>query len=344
MLILCCCLASSNTLTAERKKLFCMLFSVIIVSALCEWLGVLLDGKNPATRGLHIAVKAIELSVAPSIAFLFSWVIEPKWKKRISCYLAVHSIIECLSGIFGFIYYVDENNFYHHGTFYWIYIASYFVSILFSLFIVARNLKKYQYNGLSFFLATTLLMCTGIVIQLCDSSLKVDYVTLGITSTMLYVFTLEMIQQTDELTGLLNRRGFENYVAHINEECIVLFFDVDRFKSINDTYGHAFGDTVLKETSAAVKKYYGKYGKCFRYGGDEFCVFINRNIPEIEHVNQEFLSAVALLQKEEPRIPTVSLGHAAFDPAKQDIQDVIEASDHLMYECKAARKAESSEI
>lgn len=87
-------------------------------------------------------------------------------------------------------------------------------------------------------------MITGIVIQLADNSLKVDYFTIAMASIMLYVLTLEMINQTDELTELLNRRGFENYITHLEQKCVILFFDVDRFKAIKDTYGHAFGDEV----------------------------------------------------------------------------------------------------
>lgn len=75
----------------------------------------------------------------------------------------------------------------------------------------------------------------------------VDYVVLGIALIILYVFTLEMIYQTDELAELINRRGFENYISHIDESCAIIFFDVDKFKEMNDNYGHAAGDKMLHE-------------------------------------------------------------------------------------------------
>lgn len=77
----------------------------------------------------------------------------------------------------------------------------------------------------------------------------VYYVVLGIALIMLYVFTLEMIYQTDELAELINRRGFENYISHIDESCAIIFFDVDKFKEMNDNYGHAAGDKMLHEIS-----------------------------------------------------------------------------------------------
>lgn len=339
MLILQLCIGRSNTLTEKRKKLFRCLFAAITVSALCEWLGVFLQGRDVSTRTLHIIVKATELSVAPSIAFIFAWIMERKWVKIISGFLMANCIAECLSGFYGFIYWVDSNNYYHHGKFYWIYIMSYMISIVYSILIVARNVKKYQYNGIAFFLLTVLLMCTGIGVQLYNSELKVDYVTLGIASTMIYVFTLEMIQQTDELTKLLNRRGYENYISHIDKRCIVIFFDVDSFKVINDTYGHTLGDSILKSIGKAIKKHYVKSGKCFRYGGDEFCVILTKNLESIESINQGFFCTMEQMRKAESRIPSVSIGYAGYDPENQSIQDVIEEADKMMYKFKKAHKA-----
>lgn len=234
----------SHTLTKSRKKLFHGLFNAIIIAAFCEWFGNYLQGTGASTRVLHIVVKAIEFSVAPSIAFFMAWIIDKRNEKAIYVYLLIQAAIECISGVFGFVYYVDGQSNYMHGTFYWIYIIGYMLSILYCIYIVLKNLKKYQYNGSTSFLSIICFMLAGIVIQLCDSNLRVDYVVLGIASIMLYVFTLEMIYQTDELTELINRRGFENYISHIDESCAIIFFDVDKFKEINDNYGHAAGDKV----------------------------------------------------------------------------------------------------
>lgn len=338
LLVLQPCISKSNTLTASHKRLFRWLFSAIIISAFCEWLGNFLQGGGESTRVLHIIVKTVELSVAPSIAFLFSWIIEKKNEKLIWCYLAVHSVIECLSGIFGFVFCVDKNGVYHHAEFYWIYMMAYLLSIVYCVYIVVRNVKKYQYSGIGFFLMIVAFMITGIAVQMWNSELKVDYMTLGIASVMVYIFNLEMIQQTDELTELLNRRGYENCISHMDEKCVVVFFDVDKFKSVNDNYGHAFGDSVLKNVGIAIRKHYAKYGKCFRYGGDEFCAVITRDRENVESMNGKFLASMEKLRKSESRMPSVSIGYAFYDPDNQNIQDVIAEADKMMYEFKAARK------
>lgn len=329
---------ASRTLTQGRKQLFHMLFNAIIIAAFCEWLGNYLQGTGEGTRMLHIGVKAIELTVAPSIAFFTSWIIEKRNEKCIYIYLLIHGVVECLSGKFGFIYCVDADSNYTHGPFYWIYVLTYLISMVYCIYIVLKNVKKYQYNGVGSFLCLIGFMVTGIVIQMYDSTLKVDYITLGIAAIMLYVFTLEMINQTDELTELINRRGFDNYSSHIEEECMILFFDVDGFKEVNDTYGHAFGDRVLRTLGKLVKDYYSKSGKCFRYGGDEFCVILTDNLDKVDQFNKQLLDEIQVRRKKDPILPSISIGYSYYDPKNQNMEDVIAEADWMMYEHKRKQK------
>lgn len=334
MLVIQLCISRSNTLTGGRKKLFRRLFNAIIIGAFCEWMGCYLQGSGSSTRALHIIVKAVEFSVAPSIGFYTAMIIERKREKAVYLFLAANAVIEWLSGIFGFIYSVDANSNYMHARFYGIYIAVYVVSIIYCTGTVIRNVKKYQYNGIGYFLSMAAMMLTGIGIQLYDSSLKVDYATVAMASVMLYVFTLEMINQTDELTGLINRRGYENYISHLDEQSVILFLDVNKFKQINDTYGHAFGDHALKEIGAVIKNHYARYGKCFRFGGDEFCVVVTKNLDQIRNINGSFLQKVGELKEKEARMPGVSVGYAYFNPENQNIRDVVEEADQMMYRNK----------
>lgn len=151
MLIIQLCISKSNTLTKGRKILFHTLFNVIIIAAFCEWFGNFLQGTGANTRIIHIVVKAIELSVAPSIAFLAAWIIDYKREKWVYYLLGAQAILECLSGVFGFIYYVDENSNYMHMEFYWIYIFMYVISIAYCIYSVAEMLKNTNTMGLDIF-------------------------------------------------------------------------------------------------------------------------------------------------------------------------------------------------
>lgn len=326
--------SKSGTLAKSRKQLFHMLFSSIALATLCEWLGIYLQGTGPETRIVHMVVKAVEFSVAPCIGVMIGWMLDMKRRKIAAILLGVNVILECLSGIFGFIYRVDANSYYTHGDFYWIYIVAYMATIGYTFYCIAVNAKRYQYTGTGYFVMVILLMIAGIAVQLTDSSLKVDYITLTLVSIMLYVFTLEMLQQTDQLTELVNRRGYENYISHVEEPCAVLFLDMNKFKQVNDTYGHAVGDICISLTGKAIKETYMRYGKCFRYGGDEFCVILTKRMDEIETLNTEFFEKMESLRKDEKRLPHVSIGYAYFNPESGNMRTTIEEADQMMYRYK----------
>lgn len=87
------------------------------------------------------------------------------------------------------------------------------------------------------------------------------------------------LSTTDDLTGLSNRRGFLKIANHIFKLCereaktfTLLFFDLDKFKQINDMFGHTEGDLVLKIFSQALVKTFRSADAIARLGGDEFCV------------------------------------------------------------------------
>jgi diguanylate cyclase (GGDEF)-like protein len=96
--------------------------------------------------------------------------------------------------------------------------------------------------------------------------------------TMQHVFELMAI--TDPLTGIFNRRHFLE-IVRINiekarrheENCFFIMFDIDRFKQINDTYGHQIGDKVLMDITARIKADIRPYDLFARYGGEEFIIF-----------------------------------------------------------------------
>ncbi len=341
MLIMQSCVMISGTIPKNKKRLFLILFRCIILAAFCEWFGIWLQGRGASTTIIHIIVKAIELSVAPAIGFMIAWIVDDNNRKGVILFLIGHSILEILSGIFGFIYVVDAQSNYMHANFYWIYIAAYMASIVYCMYIVKINVKKYQYSGMWFFLLIVLFMVSGIAVQLYDSNYKVIYIALALTSIMLYVFHLEMVQQTDALTSLINRRGYENYISHIDGKNIILFFDVDRLKQTNDEYGHVFGDHCLKTIGDILRDSYAAYGKCFRIGGDEFCVLLNKDLDNVEDLNTGFFNELEKLRSKEKRLPHVSVGYVYFDSENNNIQDAINEADEMMYKFKQQnRKAQ----
>jgi len=103
---------------------------------------------------------------------------------------------------------------------------------------------------------------------------------LGETNTRLSdaLATAERLAEEDSLTGLLNRRAFEKRASDLllavgkGRNVYLMLADLDRFKAINDNFGHAIGDVVLELTSEVLMETSGKKAICARWGGEEFLI------------------------------------------------------------------------
>ena len=84
----------------------------------------------------------------------------------------------------------------------------------------------------------------------------------------------ERLSRTDPLTGLMNRRAFTDVIASLDKPYIVAVLDIDRFKAVNDTYGHGAGDLVLVEVARELKRILGRDAAVARLGGEEFGVIL----------------------------------------------------------------------
>ena len=112
-----------------------------------------------------------------------------------------------------------------------------------------------------------------------DGQLVVLTISRDISERQREVRRLQELTLRDELTGLFNRRGFEVMLPEqakrskrSGRPVIVVYGDIDRFKSLNDTYGHERGDDVLVAVAAALRTAFRETDLIARLGGDEFCV------------------------------------------------------------------------
>jgi diguanylate cyclase (GGDEF)-like protein len=148
---------------------------------------------------------------------------------------------------------------------------------------------------------------------------------------------------SDPLTGLSNRRGFELSATMLLEVCrhrgikaTLLFFDLDDFKSINDTYGHEEGDEALKQFAKHLQSTFRNSDIVARYGGDEFVVLLaNAGDPSLAlgRLQQDLLSRNLHPTTRYPL--NVAIGSAVFDGAENDtLSELLERADKAMYDDK----------
>jgi diguanylate cyclase (GGDEF)-like protein len=151
----------------------------------------------------------------------------------------------------------------------------------------------------------------------------------------------------DELTGLSTRlhflQKFENEIRRTGNYQLsfaLFMFDIDKFKQINDTYGHATGDVVIRKVAEVTKKHTRSSDLVGRYGGDEFLVLItsctqDQSIRYAENIRNVISSTELRIQGyDSPLRLTVSGGLAFYPPHGQSTSDLMHAADHALYEAK----------
>lgn len=163
---------------------------------------------------------------------------------------------------------------------------------------------------------------------------------------------LERLAVTDGLTGCFNRRYLNQYLKHevmLNQHdqlaFSIILFDIDRFKSINDTYGHLIGDEVLKSTADVVKRSLRADDMMARYGGEEFTIFLPNTIEgDAYQLAQRIRRAVetnVVFSEKGPIQVTISVGYVSIHPGikmptepEEYLNQLFSWADAALYKAK----------
>lgn len=332
-------LIAKNKVLSKSIKSGLIASSVLVMAcALAEFIGVIFDAGLAVSRILHTFVKYSELCLTPIVPLLLTGVY-PAIRARKAAYIpsVVHITLETLSLFFGFIFYVDSDNIYHHGKFYWLYFFFVFFNILYFSYATIRFGIKLQNRNYVSLIMIICFVLAGILFQATDSNIKIVWLTVAIGVILFYIYYCNMVYQVDSMTELLNRRAYEIHKSLLKKRAYIIFFDVNNFKSINDKFGHDTGDSYLRFVAGAIRETYDKCGLCYRIGGDEFCVIIDRKTHScnIKELNQKFEN---LLLTKSYGNASVAVGYTIYNPKKAKMSDAIKEADQQMYLDKAQKK------
>jgi diguanylate cyclase (GGDEF)-like protein len=153
---------------------------------------------------------------------------------------------------------------------------------------------------------------------------------------------LELLSLTDPLSGLSNIRHFKSELKMALKRCIrntvpltLIFFDVDNFKTINDTHGHEQGDKTIQIISECIRNTMRETDFAARYGGDEFCVIL----PDCDQPNSKKFNERLLEKVSEQANVTLSIGQITTGPNYYCTEnELLNLADELMYQSKKQNK------
>ncbi len=155
----------------------------------------------------------------------------------------------------------------------------------------------------------------------------------------------------DGLTGIHNRQSFETRLQTQIERAVsmdaplsLLLMDVDKFKSINDNYGHQTGDTVLRSIAELIRENCRDHDVCGRYGGEEFAVILpDTGFDGACVLAERFRRAVENAKGVTDETITVSIGAATLQ-AGQNMKDLVHCADQALYHAKDTGRNKSAHI
>jgi len=154
---------------------------------------------------------------------------------------------------------------------------------------------------------------------------------------------LEHLSSYDQMTNIYNRRKFfelseKKFTTH-NEELYAVMLDIDKFKSINDSYGHPVGDLVIKKVTKTIAKYLNEDNIFGRLGGEEFSFLVTGNhIKQIQQLTETIRVAVeeneVEIDSKEIIKCTISFGIAQKKSTIDNLDQLLKEADDALYEAK----------
>lgn len=340
---------SSTALNSNRKTPFLFGLILTLIVIVCE-AGTLLAGKGSFDlRSLNILNNTLGFALTPIIPIVITFVTNKNMLLRHKILLLptlIGVMAAVLSPLFGFIFYVDSSNQYFRGDYYFIFIASYYINLLFLFLSTLELTRKYNYPVLLKLIVLSLFVIIGTSVQLIVPTIYSTWHCVTLALFLFFLLISEFDSSFDILTGLYNRAAFEKAIKRLNpkSQISVIVFDIDDFKFINDTYGHVYGDTVIKDVAGIIREVFHKDFNCYRLGGDEFYLLGKETTEErLEELLRTFTNLLAEKRREGKSLPTVSYGYSiSREGERLDFNKILKETDAQMYYYKKLHKANAA--
>lgn len=341
---MCVLVKQSETLIPKQIKWFLITFVLIGSISVLEMISVLADGGPHWLRPVNILSNYLGFALTPAVPLCFVYTME--WSSRVKLSLKTAVCIEIIYiavltiSLFnnGLVFSVDAANNYSRESGFWIYMLMYYAGIGYLILNTLEMAQNFQNRGHELIYGLAGFIAVGTLVQILIPDIHITWLCVTLISVLFFLYCNEMWNQLDGLTGLLNQKSYLNRTINLHsEDRMLILFDVDDFKRVNDTYGHQAGDKCLREIAMCIKRAFSRYGNCYRIGGDEFCVFL-RDPDKEEICKEKFYSMLERRRKSVTILPGVSYGSAEHHE-KESIRDTKERADQHMYENKKEHKA-----
>lgn len=341
---------SSTTLNMQRKKPFLIAMLLTVIMILSEVGTVLTNNGSPNLRIINMVFNVLGFSLAPMIPIAITLIFDRmilKSHKLLLIPTLMNIVATVLSPIYGFIFYVDASNQYTRGDHFSVFTAVYIINLLILVFVTLEVGRKNNYLIIGKMISLAVFTIIGTSIQIVYPDAYSSWHCVTIALLLYFLLMAEFDSSFDTMTSLYNRAAFDKAIRQIGEarSFSLIILDINDFKKINDTYGHDYGDTVIKEVAAIIRKFFNKGYTCYRFGGDEFSIISSETDQEkIEYQLRLMTAHLTKIREEGYPLPTISYGYSIFRGGERlDFNKILKEADDQMYHYKKIHKADAAQ-
>lgn len=340
-------LFGNNLLNKSRKRSFAYGILMTILIILAEVGTNIVGGGDAHLRGLNILFNLIGFALTPTIPIILIVIFNPDVIKKniiILLPLIINIIVVLLSPIYGLIFYVDQMNQYTRGSIFYVFVAVYIVNIILLVVGTIWTCNKSFYPIKWKLISLSLFTVAGSFIQLLLPEVYASWHCVTLSFLLFYILLSEFDGSFDTLTQLYNRAAFERAIKQLtdNSRFSIIALDINDFKTVNDTHGHSYGDTVLQEVSNIIRESFNHNSSWYRIGGDEFCI-ISKDTDQnkLETNLKKLTEGLSKERFNNTCLPTIAYGYSIHLGAEPlNFRKMMEEADKQMYFYKQIHKEE----
>lgn len=336
---------SNNLMFIHLSLATILLMLLEIFTILFEQLG------NPRLNALYYLANMVGFSLSPALPLMIVLFNMPGKGRKLrlqrvllSIPLMINAVVCVLSYKTGWIFSIDAQGHYFRGDLFLLpTAAALYYYALAGIQLIAR--KEYDPKEQRLVFAIFLLPALATALQILFKDLLVIWSSVAVSLMLFYIFLLSSQFKYDPVTGMRNRSQFEQEMKNQKKQnrVLLMVFDLNNLKTINDQYGHKAGDEALQLASRTIQQILSSIGILYRIGGDEFCA-ICKDV-SVQRIQAIFTKIDAALDRIELSVPVkvrMAHGYSYYTKGKDEsVQAAFMRADKAMYANKAQSKITS---
>ncbi len=333
----------------SKKKYYLLALKTVLIESILQIITILNNYNTASAKVISMLVNAFGFALAPAVLFFLICSVThntryQKYEKFLLAPILINAFFSFLSINYHFFFNINSESVYSRGRFFGTQILLNLMYLIIFLVCDLHKNRRYLNGEKIWVVVCTVISVFGIMIQSINADYVIIWGTISVAMIIYHINFLNNLLKHDELTNLLTRRMYKMSLTKINKRksAVIINIDVNSFKTINDSYGHSFGDTVLKECARNIQYYFVDYGFAYRTGGDEFAVICNDiNQKQIEYTFKCIEDSLIPISQKIGIKKLLAYGYNMYTPQNDnDIYQSEKLADELMYKNKTQFKLE----